>query len=116
MAMNFELDLLPTASGTYSLGSSDKKWNLYASAISGVRTTASFSITTSNWSGSGPYTYTLSNTSATANSSISVDLGDTFAYLNKPLKVEPSAGKLTFSTATKPSNTISGTLEIVNLG
>ena len=33
--MNFGVDLLPTTTNTFSLGSSDKKWNLYVDKING---------------------------------------------------------------------------------
>lgn len=115
MSMNFELDLLPVTSGAYSLGSSAKKWNIYAASLNGVRSTSTFSITTSNWSGSGPYTYSLSNSGITANSAVSADLGNTYKYLSSNLEIAPSAGAAVFTTAVKPSGTIAGTIEIINL-
>lgn len=115
MSMNFGTDLLPTTSGGFSLGSSNMKWNVYASAVNGVSSSYSFSIQTSGWSGTGPFTYNLTAANATANSKINVDIGSTFSNLTGNLSATPAAGKITFSTAKKPSGTISGTVEVINV-
>ena len=115
MSMNFGTDLLPTASGAQNLGSSSKKWNIYAAAIEGIGTQYSFNIATNTWSGTGPFTWELTASGTTANSKVSVDVGDTFSNLSSSLTVTPSANKLTFSTTIKPSGTISGTVEVLNI-
>lgn len=115
MSMNFGTDLLPTASGAQNLGSSSKKWNLFAAAIEGIGTQYSFNIATNAWSGTGPFTWELTASGTTANSKVAVDVGDTFSNLSSSLTVTPSANKLTFSTSIKPSGTISGTVEVLNI-
>ena len=115
MSMNFGTDLLPTASGAQNLGSSSKKWNIYAAVIEGVRTQYSFEIATSAWGGTGPFTWNLTASGTTANSKVTVDVGNTFSNLSSSLTVTPSANKLTFSTSVKPSGTVSGTVEVLNI-
>lgn len=116
MSMNFGTDLLPTTSGSYNLGSSSKKWVVYAAELKGIRTITNFSIGVNDWTGAGPFTYELTNIGGvTANSDISADLGESYSNLNASLKLIPAANKVTFSTEMKPANTISGTIEVTNI-
>jgi hypothetical protein len=70
----------------------------------------SFSIATSAWSGSGPYTYQMTANGITADSAIltiqvnSASLG----YLKTPLDWETGANYIKLSTITKPTGTITG--------
>lgn len=71
-----------------------------------------FSIGTGNWSGSGPYTYTMTATGITANSAIlNLTLDATSqTYQKAQLDWETKANQIVLSTATKPTGTISGYL------
>lgn len=70
----------------------------------------SFSIATSAWSGSGPYTYQMTANGITADSAIltiqvnSASLG----YLKTPLDWETGENYIKLSTTTKPTGTITG--------
>lgn len=71
-----------------------------------------FSIATSAWSGSGPYTYTMTATGITENSAIlnlTLDAASQ-TYQKAQLDWETGANKIVLSTATKPTGTISGYL------
>lgn len=71
-----------------------------------------FSIATSAWSGSGPYTYTMTAAGITENSAIlnlTLDAASQ-TYQKAQLDWETGANKITLSTATKPTGTISGYL------
>ena len=72
----------------------------------------SFSIATSAWSGSGPYTYTMSATGITANTAIlNLTLDATSqTYQKAQLDWETKANQIVLSTATKPTGTLSGYL------
>lgn len=71
-----------------------------------------FSIATSAWSGSGPYTYTMTATGVTANSAIiNLTLDATSqTYQKAQLDWETKANQIVLSTATKPTGTIAGYL------
>ena len=71
-----------------------------------------FSIATSAWSGSGPYTYTMTAAGVTINSAIlnlTLDAASQ-TYQKAQLDWETGANTITLSTATKPTGTISGYL------
>lgn len=64
------------------------------------------SITQSNWSGTGPYTYTVAAEGITTDSRLVHELDETAENLTSRIIVTPSTDTLTFSTDTKPSDTI----------
>lgn len=71
-----------------------------------------FSIATSAWSGSGPYTYTMTAAGITENSAIlnlTLDAASQ-SYQKAQLDWETKAGQIILSTSTKPTGTISGYL------
>lgn len=71
-----------------------------------------FSITTESWSGSGPYTYTMTATGITANSAIlnlTLDAASQ-TYQKAQLDWETGANTIILSTATKPTGTLTGYL------
>ena len=71
-----------------------------------------FSITTSNWSGSGPYTYNLTmNGVASSDAVIVLNLNSSSqGHLKAQLDWETAANTVKLSTSVKPTGTISGYL------
>ena len=67
-------------------------------------------ITTGQWSGNGPYTYSANVTNIDANTSVEMEMDETIDYLTADLKVTTGSGSITLSTASKPSNTVNVTL------
>lgn len=70
----------------------------------------SFSIATDGWSGSGPYTYTISKSAITSDMAIiNLTLDSTSqSYLAATLDWETTDGSVIFSTTSKPTGVISG--------
>ena len=65
------------------------------------------SIATTDWSGSGPYTYTVSSSAITADSMAIIGLQEgSPALLGADIEWETAAGSLTLSTTEKPSGTL----------
>ena len=76
-----------------------------------------FSIATSAWSGSGPYTYSMTATGVTANTAIinlTLDAASQ-TYQKAQLDWETGANIITLSTATKPTGTLTGYLIAVQV-
>lgn len=71
-----------------------------------------FSITTSNWSGSGPYTYNLTMNGVTSSDAVIVLNLDASsqAHLKAQLDWETTTNTVKLSTSVKPTGTISGYL------
>ena len=71
---------------------------------------SSISITTGQWSGSGPYTYSASVTNVTASTLIEASMDDSIQYLTADLTITSGEGTLTFTTSSKPTGTIKVTV------
>ena len=71
-----------------------------------------FSITTSNWSGSGPYTYNLTMNGVTSSDAVIVlNLNSSSqAHLKAQLDWETTTNTVKLSTSVKPTGTIGGYL------
>lgn len=77
----------------------------------------SFNIATSDWSGSGPYSYIISAPGVTANSAIlnlTLDAASQ-TYQKAQLDWETGANSITLSTSVKPTGTLSGYLIAVDV-
>lgn len=67
-------------------------------------------ITTGQWNGSGPYTYTVNATNVTANTKIKVQMDSTINNLTSDLSVTTGSGNIVLSTSSLPSGTVNVTI------
>lgn len=82
--------------------------------VSGVRA-LSISIAAAAWSGSGPYTATITDSSVTEKTDCRFELGATLDVLAADISWETGAGTVTLTTATKPTGTLAGTLILMEV-
>lgn len=82
---------------------------------SGVRA-LSISIAAAAWSGSGPYTATITDSSVTEKTDCRFELDATLDYLSADISWETSAGVVTLTTASVPTGTLAGTLILMEVG
>lgn len=76
----------------------------------GIRS-LTFSIAASAWSGTGPYTYTITDSGVTANTWCDFELTSAVqALLTADIAWTTSAGQIALSTQAKPAGTLSGTI------
>lgn len=81
---------------------------------SGIRV-LTISLAVSAWAGSGPYTATISEAGVTAQTDCRFELGATVSALTSDISWATSAGKITLTTASKPTGTISGTVVLTEV-
>ena len=75
----------------------------------------SFSIAVADWQGSGPYTYTFTSSSITANSLILEPMiSSGFDELQSSWSWTPTASGVIFSVNTKPTAVVSGSIPVVD--
>lgn len=82
--------------------------------VSGVRA-LSISIAAAAWSGSGPYTATITESSVTEKTDCRFELGATLDVLAADISWETGAGTVTLTTASVPTGTIAGTLILMEV-
>lgn len=104
-------DWMPSAT---DVGARPSTWTPTAAEVgaypaSGIRTLA-ISIAESAWTGSGPYTATISSTGVTDKTDCRFELGSTVSALVSDISWTTAAGAITLSTASKPTGAISGTV------
>lgn len=114
----------PDGSGAVTLAAEDvgarpDSWTPTAAEVgaypvSGVRA-LSISIAVAAWSGSGPYTATITDSSVTEKTDCRFELGATLDVLAADISWETGAGTVTLTTATKPTGTIAGTLILMEV-
>lgn len=76
----------------------------------GIRS-LTFSIAASAWSGTGPYTYTITDSGVTANTWCTFELTSAVqALLTADIAWTTSAGQIALSTQARPAGTLSGTI------
>ena len=83
--MTFGVNLIPGANNTYTLGNSEKKWNVYVNTINGTSvdelgsrpTALSLIAAAGSWSSATPPTQTLTATGVTTNNNIIVGIANT---------------------------------------
>ena len=109
----------PDADGNVQLAASDVKarpdtWMPTAAQVGAMARDAvrriAFSLPVAAWSGSGPYTAAINDSAITAATEILDFVASGATRYNQPptIEWETSAGKMTLSTATKPSGAIEG--------
>ena len=67
-------------------------------------------ITTGQWSGSGPYTFTANVSNVTSSTFINAQVDSSISYLQSDLTVTTGTGTVTFSTASLPTGTVNVTV------
>ncbi len=78
--------------------------------------TLTLSLAASSWTGSGPYTATISHGDVTANTWVEIELtAASLANYSAAISWETSAGKITLTTAVKPVGTLAGTLVLMEV-
>lgn len=82
--------------------------------VSGVRA-LSISIAAAAWSGSGPYTATITDSSVTEKTDCRFELGATLDVLAADISWETGEGTVTLTTASVPTGTIAGTLILMEV-
>ena len=98
--------VMPDEDGDVPLSAAD----VGAYPDSGIRS-LTFSIAASAWSGTGPYTYTLTDTSVTEHTWCDFELTSAVqALLTADIAWTTSAGQIALSTQAKPAGTLSGTI------
>ena len=81
----------------------------------GIRS-LTFSIAASAWSGTGPYTYTLTDTSVTEHTWCDFELTSAVqALLTADIAWTTSAGQIALSTQARPAGTLSGTIMLMEV-
>lgn len=81
----------------------------------GIRS-LTFSIAASAWSGTGPYTYTITDSGVTANTWCTFELTSAVqALLTADIAWTTSAGQIALSTQAKPAGTLSGTIMLMEV-
>ena len=81
----------------------------------GIRS-LTFSIAASAWSGTGPYTYTLTDTSVTEHTWCDFELTSAVqALLTADIAWTTSAGQIALSTQARPAGTLSGTILLMEV-
>lgn len=81
----------------------------------GIRS-LTFSIAASAWSGTGPYTYTLTDTSVTEHTWCDFELTSAVqALLTADVAWTTSAGQIALSTQAKPAGTLNGTILLMEV-
>ena len=81
----------------------------------GIRS-LTFSIAASAWSGTGPYTYTLTDTSVTEHTWCDFELTSAVqALLTADVAWTTSAGQIALSTQARPAGTLSGTILLMEV-
>ncbi len=101
----------PDGSGAVTLTAAE----VGAYPASGVRALV-LSIAAAAWSGSGPYTATITDSSVTEKTDCRFELGATLDYLAADIGWETSAGAVTLTTASVPTGTLAGTLILMEVG
>ncbi len=73
--------------------------------------TVSLSLAASSWTGSGPYTATISRSDVTAKTWVDIQLtAASIANYSAAISWETAVGKITLTTAVKPIGTLAGTM------
>lgn len=109
----------PDANGNVQLAASDVKarpdtWMPTAAQVGAMARDAvrrlAFSLPVAAWSGSGPYTAAINDSAITAATAVIEFVASDATRYNQSATIEweTSAGKMTLSTATKPSGAIEG--------
>lgn len=81
----------------------------------GIRS-LTFSIAASAWSGTGPYTYTITDSGVTANTWCEFELTSAVqALMTADIAWTTSAGQIALSTQAKPAGTLSGTILLMEV-
>ena len=114
----------PDASGAVTLEAGDvgarpDSWTPTAAEVgaypaSGVRA-LTISIASAAWSGSGPYTATITDSSITAKTDCRFELGATLDVLAADISWETSEGTVTLTTDSVPTGTLAGTLILMDV-
>ncbi len=82
---------------------------------SDIRTVA-LSLAVSSWTGSGPYTATISRSDVTAKTWVDIELtAASMSQYSAAIDWETSAGRITLTTAVKPVGTLAGTLALMEV-
>lgn len=103
--------VMPDEDGDVPLSAAD----VGAYPDSGIRS-LTFSIAASAWSGTGPYTYTLTDTSVTEHTWCDFELTSAVqALLTADIAWTTSAGQIALSTQAKPAGTLSGTILLMEV-
>lgn len=103
--------VMPDEDGDVPLSAAD----VGAYPDSGIRS-LTFSIAASAWSGTGPYTYTLTDTSVTEHTWCDFELTSAVqALLTADIAWTTSAGQIALSTQARPAGTLSGTIMLMEV-
>jgi hypothetical protein len=88
-------------------------WGTETYTATAERATYTISIPVSSWIGNSPYTYTYTATGMTAAKELGYTMNSGADSLQSAITVTAGAGTLTFSTAVKPTNTITITIFVL---
>lgn len=103
--------IMPDEDGDVPLSAAD----VGAYPDSGIRS-LTLSIAASAWSGTGPYTYTITDSGVTANTWCDFELTSAVqALLTADIAWTTSAGQIALSTQAKPAGTLSGTILLMEV-
>lgn len=103
--------IMPDEDGDVPLSAAD----VGAYPDSGIRS-LTLSIAASAWSGTGPYTYTITDSGVTANTWCEFELTSAVhALLTADIAWTTSAGQIALSTQAKPAGTLSGTIILMEV-
>lgn len=103
--------VMPDEDGDVPLSAAD----VGAYAAENIRS-LTFSIAASAWSGTGPYTYTITDSGVTANTWCTFELTSAVqALLTADIAWTTSAGQIALSTQAKPAGTLSGTIILMEV-